>query len=127
MTCATWSCAVLLRRVPDHLAAVARVEVHVDVGHLLAARVEEPLEQQVVLDRVDVDDAQAVRDARAGRAPPSGPDPDAVRLGVAHEVPDDEEVRRESHRLDDVELVLERSSTCSAGVGAVAVLGALAS
>ena len=40
--------AVPLRRVADHLAAVARVEVHVDVGHLLAARVQEPLEQQVV-------------------------------------------------------------------------------
>ena len=41
--------AVALGGVLDHLAAVARVEVHVDVGHLLAARVEEPLEQQVVL------------------------------------------------------------------------------
>ncbi len=99
--------AVLLRRVTDHLAAVARVEVHVDVGHLLAARVEEPLEQQVVLDRIDVDDAQAVRDARTRRAPPPGPDADATRLGVAHEVPDDEEVRREPHRLDDAELVLD--------------------
>ena len=107
MICATWSCAVLLRRVLDHLAAVAGVEVHVDVGHLLAARVEEPLEQQVVLDRVDVDDAQAVRDARTGRAPPPGTDADAARLRVAHEVPDDEEVRGEPHRLDDVELVLD--------------------
>ena len=63
--------AVSLRRVLDHLAAVARVEVHVDVGHLLAARVEEPFEEQVVLDRVDVDDAQAVGDARTRRAPPA--------------------------------------------------------
>ena len=99
--------AVLLRRVPDHLAAVAGVEVHVDVGHLLATRVEHPLEQQVVLDRVDVDDAQAVRDARTGRAPPPGADPDPARLRVVHEVPHDEEVRREPHRLDDVELVLD--------------------
>ena len=99
--------AVLLRGVADHLAAVARVEVHVDVGHLLATGVEHPLEQQVVLDRVDVDDAQAVRDARTGRAPPPGPDADAARLRVAHEVPDDEEVRGEAHRLHDVELVLD--------------------
>ena len=99
--------AVALGGVLDHLAAVAGVEVHVDVGHLLAARVQEPLEQQVVADRVDVDDAQAVRDARAGRAAPPRTDPDAALARVAHEVPDDEEVRREPHRLDDAELELD--------------------
>ena len=99
--------AVALGRVLDHLAAVAGVEVHVDVGHLLAARVQEALEQQVVPDRVDVDDAEAVRDARARRAPPSRTDPDAARARVAHEVPHDEEVRREPHRLDDAELELD--------------------
>ena len=71
--------AVALGRVLDHLAAVAGVEVHVDVGHLLAPRVQEALEQQVVPDGVDVDDAEAVRDARARRAPPPGTDPDAAR------------------------------------------------
>ena len=113
--------AVLLRGVPDHLAAVARVEVHVDVGHLLAARVEHPLEQQVVLDRVDVDDAQAVRHARTGRAPPPGPDADPARLRVAHEIPHDEEVRREAHRLDDVELVLDALDHVRRGRRAVAL------
>ncbi len=70
---------VALGRVLDHLAAVAGVEVHVDVGHLLAAGVEEPLEQQVVLDGVDVDDAQAVRHARSRRAPPARTHADAAR------------------------------------------------
>src|SRR6478752_899205 len=46
--------AVLLRRVADHLVPVAGVEVHVDVGHRDARRVEEALEQQVVLDRIEV-------------------------------------------------------------------------
>ena len=59
--------------VADHLAAVTLVEVHVDIGHLLAPRVQEPLEQQVVADRVDVDYAQAVGDATTRRAPPPGP------------------------------------------------------
>ena len=59
--------AVALGRVADHLAAAALVEVHVDVGHLLAAGVEETLEEQVVTDRVEVDDPQAVGDAAARR------------------------------------------------------------
>ena len=47
MICATWSEAVLLGGVTDHLAPVPLVEVHVDVGHLATARVEEPLEDQL--------------------------------------------------------------------------------
>ena len=99
--------AVAFRGVADHLAAEAGVEVHVDVGHLGATRVQEPLEEQVVADRVDVDDAQAVGDARPGRAPAPGPDADPALAGVAHEVPYDEEVGGEPHRLDDAELVVE--------------------
>ena len=70
--------AVALGRVLDHLAAVAGVEVHVDVGHRLAARVEKALEEQVVADGVDAGDAQAVGDARPRRAPPPGTDADAA-------------------------------------------------
>src|SRR3954449_8250643 len=69
--------------------------------------VEEAPEQKAVADGVDVDDAQAVRHARTGRAPAPRPDPDPARLRVPLQVPDDEEVRREPHRLDDPELVLD--------------------
>ena len=99
--------AVTLGRVADQIAAVARVEVHVDVGHLLATRVEEPLEQEVVPDRVDVDDVQAVRDARPRRAPPPGTHADPGLACVADEIPHDEEVGGETHRLDDAQLVLD--------------------
>ena len=116
--------AVPVGGVADHLPPVPGVEVHVDVGHLLAARVEEPLEEEVVLDRVDVDDAQAVRHARTGRAAPARPDPDAARLGVADEVPDDEEVRGEPHRLDDVELEVDALAHVHREVVAVALLRA---
>ena len=99
--------AVALGGVLDDLAPVPLVEVHVDVGHLLPARVQEALEDQVVPDRVDVHDAQAVRHARAGRAPPPRSDPDPPRPRVADEVPHHEEVGGEAHVLDDAELVLQ--------------------
>ncbi len=99
--------AVLLRRVADHLVPVAGVEVHVDVGHRDPARVEEPLEQQVVADGVHVGDGQAVGHGAAGRAAPARADPDAVVLGVLDQVPHDQEVRAEAHGGDDLELVAE--------------------
>ena len=44
-----------------------------------------------------------------------------VRLRVAHEVPDDEEVRGEAHRLDDAELVLDPLRDARRRLGAVAL------
>ncbi|TPW09855.1 MAG: Na+/proline symporter [Acidimicrobiaceae bacterium] len=99
--------AVALGRVADHLVAVSRVEVHVDVGHLDPTRVEEALEEQVVADRVEVGDAQAVGNGAARCRTTTGPDPDARVLGVLDEVPDDEEVAREPHVLDRQQLVGE--------------------
>ena len=117
--------AVALGRVADHLAAVALVEVHVDVGHLLAARVEEALEEQPVADRVEVDDAQAVGDAAARRRPRPGPTRMLALAGVADEVPDDEEVGREPHVGDDAELVVEPLADLGRQRVAVALPGAL--
>ncbi len=99
--------AVLLRRVAHHVGAVALVEVHVDVGHLLAARVEEALEEEVVADRVEVDDAQAVGHATPGGRASPRPHPDARLPGEADQVPHDEEVGGEAHVPDDAELVVE--------------------
>jgi hypothetical protein len=59
--------AVLLGDVVDDAVASVDGEVDVHVGHRLAAGVEEALEEQVVLDRVDVGDLEAVGDERAGR------------------------------------------------------------
>jgi hypothetical protein len=98
---------VTLGRVADHLAPGALVEVHVDVGHLLAPGVEEALEQEVVLDGVEVDDAQAVGHAAPGRRPPPGAGADARFPGVADEVPHHQEVGRKAHADDDAQLVLE--------------------
>ncbi len=99
--------AVLLGGVADHLAAIPLVEVHVDVGHLTAARVEEPLEDQPVLQRVEVGDTEAVGDDRTGGTPPSRTDADPLLTGVSDEVPDDQEVGRESHLVDDPQLVID--------------------
>ena len=97
--------AVGLGGVADHVAASALVEVEVDVRHGDALWVEESLEQQAVLDRVELGDAQRPGDRRAGGAAAAGTDADAVLLGVPHQVGDDEEVAGEAHLGDDADLV----------------------
>ena len=96
--------AVLLGDVPDDVAAPALVEVHVEVGHRDAVRVEEPLEDQPVLQRVQVGDPHGVGDHRPGARAAAGADPDAVVLGPVDEVGDHQEVAGEVHLGDDADL-----------------------
>ena len=64
--------AVFCGDVVDHLAAAPLAEVDVDIGQRHALGVEEALEDQVVVQRVDVGDAQRPRD-QAARPPSRGP------------------------------------------------------
>ena len=98
--------AVLAPDVGDDLFASAVLEVHVDVRHRHAVRVEEPLERELVQDRVDRRDAQRVGHDRARRAASAGR-LDPLLAGEPDEVRDDEEVARVAHRDDDAELVVE--------------------
>ena len=84
--------AVLAGDVVDHLAAAALAEVDVDVGQRHALGVEEALEDQVEVDRIDVGDPHAAGDQAAGRRAAARADRNALLARVADEVPDDQEV-----------------------------------
>ena len=119
---------VLVGGVADHLHAPALVEVHVDVGHGDALGVEEPLEQQAVVDRVEVGDARDVGHRAARGRPTSRTDTDAHVAGVLDHVGHDQEVRGEAHLLDDAQLVLQPLAdlVAQAVVGGGVVLGSVA-
>src|SRR5207249_12225928 len=72
--------AVLLAHVADDLVAADEAEVDVDIGHRAALGVEKPLEEEAVLDRVEVRDAQRPGDQAAGRRAASGAHGDALAL-----------------------------------------------
>jgi hypothetical protein len=99
--------SVLLGHVADHPLPTANREVDVDVRHRLAGRIEETLEQQLVGERVEVRDVEAVRDDRARRGATTRADGDPVLLGIPDEVPNDEEVGLEAHLGDHRELELQ--------------------
>jgi hypothetical protein len=117
--------AVLVLHVADHPVAAADREVDVDVRHRVALGVQEPLEEQVRRQRVDVGDAQHVAHDRPRRGAAAGTDGDAVVLGVLDEVPDDQEVRLEAHLLDHRQLGLEPLDRRGRGRVAVAAPQAL--
>ncbi len=97
--------AVLVHHPAKHLAAPVVVEVGVDIRQRDAVRIEEALEQQVVLQRVDLRDAKAVGHHRARSRSTSRTHPHVeLRARCVDEVLHDEEVAREAHGLHDVQL-----------------------
>ncbi len=115
---------VLLPHVLDHLAAPLEAEVHVDVGHRDAFRIEEALEQEVVEERIDVGDAQRIRDERSRCRSAARAYGDSPVAGGFNKVGDDEEVASISSFGDDAELVVESLAHVRRQRIAVALLGA---
>ncbi len=97
------------------------LEIKVDVGHRNAVGVEETLEDQSIFERVDQGDAQRVGDYRAGRGSACVV-PDALLLGIAAEIPHDQEIGIETHFMDDAELVVQALAQ-STVLGPAAVAG----
>jgi hypothetical protein len=90
----------------NDLFAVVRRDVEVDVRHGAAVLGEEPLEEELVLDRIDLGDVEHVRDDRVSRGPAAlGRDP--ALLAEANDVPVDEEELREAAAVDDAQLMRE--------------------
>ncbi len=67
----------------------------------------ETLEEEVVLERIDVGDAQRIGHQRSRGGAASRADRDAELARLADEVPDHEKVAGETHPLDDLDLALE--------------------
>ncbi len=98
--------AVLARDVLDDLVPARVLEVDVDVRHRHPVGVEEALEGEAVLERIDRRDPERVGHDRPRRAPPAGGH-DPPLPGEADEVGHDQEVGRVPHPIDDPELVVE--------------------
>ena len=99
--------AVFVAHVADHPVALVLAEVDIEVRHRHALGIEEALEQQAPAQRVEIGDLERPGDQRARPRAAAGPDRDAVVLGPLDEVGNDQEVAREAHLLDHVELVGE--------------------
>ena len=98
--------AVLLHHIFNDLAPAHIAEVDIDIRHGDALRIEETLKQQVVLDGVNLGDAQAKGRQAACRAAPAGAYDNAVLFGEAHEVPHNQEVICVAHLRNDGQFIV---------------------
>ncbi len=99
--------AILFVDVVDDLLPTLVAKVHVKVRHGHTLGVQEPFEDQIVTDGINVGDANAIgrQATRAGPAP--GAHGDAAVFGVVDEVVDDEVVVGIPHLGNDADLIIQ--------------------
>ena len=99
---------VLLRHPIEHLAAAGILEVGIYIRQRYTVGVQESLEQQVVLQRIEVGYFQAVRDHRTGSGATSRSDAHIQFLtGGTDKVHHNEEVSGEAHGFHRMEFKLD--------------------
>ncbi len=110
--------AVHVRHVLDNLVAFLHAEVDVEVGHRDTLRVKETFEQQVELQRVKIGYLQRVGHQRTGAGTAARAYRHAVILRPLDKLHHDQEVAREAHLVDNLQLdvqtfVVLRSTLCA--------------
>ena len=101
--------AVFRIEILDHLLAPLVLEIHVDVGRLVALVGNETLEQHVHAGRVHFGDVQRITHRRIGRrAAPLAQD--AAAAGEAHDVVHGEEVRLVFELCDERQFVFHQGA-----------------
>ncbi len=97
--------AVALRDMLDHPIAAFHAKIHVEIRHGDPLGVEETLKQQVIVDGIQVGDAQRVGDQRPGTGAPARPHRNALLLGPSDEFHDHQEIARKPRLVDNAELI----------------------
>ena len=95
---------VLFDHILDDFAAAVLAEVNVNIRHRDTFRIEEPLKQQVVGERIEIGDLDGIRYQRTGGRTPPGTDRNAAILGPADKIGDDQEIGRKFHVANAVQL-----------------------
>ena len=98
---------VFLRDVVDDFAAAVHAEINIDIGHGHALGIQEALEQQLMLQRIEIGDSKRVGNQRSGRRSAPRTYRNFTLLRVADEVPHDHEVSGKLHLLNDLQLALQ--------------------
>ncbi|MPM71495.1 hypothetical protein SDC9_118460 [bioreactor metagenome] len=118
--------AILAVDIVYDLSPALVAEVDVDIRHGDALGVEEALEIKAVFHGVHVGDLQTVGHHGAGRRAAPRPHRDALALGVANEVGDDEKVVHKAHAADHVHFIPQTAAVILPPLGIAAAKALLA-
>ena len=92
---------VFLRHIFDHFPAPVHAEIDVDIRHRNPLRIQKPLKQQLMLQRIDIRNSQRIRHQRARRRSPPRPHRNPLLPRMPDEVPHNQKISRKLHLLNN--------------------------
>ncbi|MNI70582.1 hypothetical protein D3C73_1264040 [compost metagenome] len=99
--------SILVRNIINDFIPTFITEVNIDIGHGDPFRIQKPLEEQVVLHRINIRNFQRVgHDTACGRTP-TRPGHNVLTVSISDKVPYDKEIIRESHAINHPKLILQ--------------------
>ena len=105
----------------EHLAPACFTEINIDIRRRNAIGIQEALEEQIELQRIDVRDSEHVCHHRTGRRTTPRSHGNAALFRVMDEVPDDEKITDEAGLLEHVDFKIEPLDQLAIGSRAFAV------
>src|SRR5213075_511852 len=103
----------------DLRAVLAKIDV--DIRRRNALGIQEPLEDQTELERIDIGNAQDKGDERSGRRTTTGAHRNSALLREMNEVPDDQKITDEPGPLENIDFIIEPFDQIRICPGAFAV------
>ena len=96
--------SILIGHIINYFLTTIVIKVDIHIGHRNTVGIQEPLEQQIVLHRIDVGDSDTVRYHRASRRTTAGTDQHIHFPGFVNEILHNQEIAREAHRFNGFQL-----------------------
>ena len=99
--------AIFSTNIVNHFLPSLKAEVHVDIRHGNALRIQKPLKEQIVLDGINIGDFQTVGHNASRRRTPARPHRDPVLPAEIDIIPHDQKIVNETHIFDRVKLIVQ--------------------
>ena len=114
--------SILIADIIDDLASAIDAEIDIDIGRGNAFGIEEPFEEEFVIDGIDIGDPHSVGDHGAGGGTAAWTDGNALGLCPGDEVPNDQEIIDEALGFEESEFAVDafEDDGVIGGAGAVA-------
>jgi len=100
-------CAIFLPDVLEYLAATRFAEIDINIRRRNSIRIQETLENQSVLQRIDVGNAKNICNERTRSRPTTRADRNAALFGEVDEIPNNQYVTDESGLLEYPKFIIE--------------------
>ena len=98
---------VLLSHIINDLLPSFKAEVNVDIGHGYTLGIQETFKQQVIFNRIDIGDFQAIGYDASCRRSSSRPHHDIITLGIINKIPYNEEIIHVTHAPDNIQFIIQ--------------------